>query len=257
MPQLKQTILIILVIVGLIFLLKIGFFYIITNFFQHIFYTFGLTMNVSRPTAIKNLETQVLQLQAENAELKIQLGDKKTLDNQIKFLKTRNYNFTLANIIGQKNEAGFNWYLLDRGNLDGLKNDLAVIINDGYLLGKIIKTEPKQAYFLPIFDDHFFTSVDFIPKESSQSLNIKQVTGLLNGRHGLTMEVNFIPIDKNINIGDKVVTSGLELSAPRGLIVGEVQSIEKKNNAPFQTAIIKPMVSLNEVRIVTVVLSKI
>ena len=66
------------------------------------------------------------------------------------------------------------------------------------------------------------------------------------------MEIDLIPIDKQIKSGDIVVTSGLENYIPRGLIIGEIENVETKPSDLFQKAIIKILTPFNNLRILTI-----
>lgn len=263
---LKKIIFILLIFVFLLFLFKIGFFNFLDGIFRPVL--IGLNERGSKLNSffiplinkknllskIKDLENKVLQLQAENINLKLQAEENKFLRNQLKFLKFQKFNFILANIIGQRSEVGYNWYIIDRGADDGLKDGAAVIVNDGYLVGKIMKIEKNFSYFVPIFNDHFLTSVDFLAKNVTSTPKMSMISGLAKGRYNLALEVDFIPIEKTVAIGDNVITSGMEEGIPRGLIVGQVENVEKKIDIPFQKAIIKPLISLEDIKIVTVII---
>lgn len=262
----KKIFLILLFFIVLFFLFKLGVFDILFKFSRSILLNLserGLKINkLFEPLFIKqnllsenqNLKDKIFQLQSENINLRIQAEENKILRNQLKFQRRQRYNSVLVDIIGQGSEAGFNWYIVDRGTADGLKIGLAIIVEDGYLVGKIVKAEQNFAYFVPIFDNHFLTSVDFLAKDSINYSGVKMVTGLVQGKYGLGIEADFIPVEKNVNLGDYVITSGIEAEIPRGLIVGEVDNIEKKIDVPFQKAAIKPLISLKDLRIVSVLI---
>lgn len=260
----RRATIILLIIICLFFLFKIGFFrligasskQILVNFYERRIGPRQILSSLSTKgdaiSNLNNLENKILQLRAENARLILKLQESELIKEQCAFLKQEKYNFVLSNIVGRRTEAGFNWYIINFGTKDNIKEGLAVIANDGYLVGKIIKTEADYSYFLPIFDNHFLTSVDFLSNDINQSAEQKTISGLAQGKYGLSVEADFIPLEKNIKVGDLVVTSGLEEGIPRGLILGEIENIKKNPEQPFQAAIIKPAISLEDLRVVTV-----
>jgi rod shape-determining protein MreC len=263
MSGFSKKIFIIFLIFIAVFIL-FGFLNVLGFFFKPIL--IGLNNQIERITQIfqpyfikrdllqvnKNLENKILQLQAENISLKAQARENAFLRQQLNFLNHQKYDFVLANIVGQKLEAGFNWYIIDRGKKDNLKPGLAVIIDNGYLVGKILKVEDNYSYFVPIVNRHFSSSIDFLPKNIERLSKAKTVTGFIQGKHDLILEADLIPLDKDIAPGDYVITSGLESEIPAGLIIGEIESIERKRDAPFQKAIVKPLISFNDLRVVVI-----
>ncbi|MGC9049209.1 MAG: rod shape-determining protein MreC [Patescibacteria group bacterium] len=260
----KKFFIFFLIFIVLFFLLRIGFLNFLGDFFKQVIVGLNSqalkTIQFLKPIFIKrdllqenkNLENKILQLQAENISLKTQFQENVFLKKQLKFLNRQRYNFVLANIIGQKLEAGFNWYIIDRGTKDNLRPGLAVMVDDGYLVGKILRAEENYSYFVPILNNHFSTSVDFLPKNIERISTAKVTSGLVQGKYDLILEADLIPVDKDIAVGDYLITSGLENEIPRGLIIGEVESIEKKIDTPFQKAIVKPLISPADLRIVVI-----
>ena len=59
----------------------------------------------------------------------------------------------------------------------------------------------------------------------------------------------------DLNIGDVVVTSGLEEGMPRGLLIGTVEAVEKEAHQPFQTAVIKPFISFSKITLASILIS--
>jgi rod shape-determining protein MreC len=253
----KKTFIYFLVIFLLIFLIRFGFFNFFANFLEKIFIALNnksidlvyffkpLFLKKEILKNYKDLEKKLLEIQLENISLKIEAQENLILRKKLNFLNQFKYKYVLANVIGQRAEPGFNFYIIDKGRKDNVKEGAPVIVNEGYLIGKILKVEEERSYFVSILDPHFLTSVDFI----SNNLKVDTISGLARGKYNL-IEIEMIPNEKEVNIGDFVITSGLETGIPRGLIVGKVESVEKRINEQFQKAVVKPLISLSNVRIV-------
>ncbi|MDD2647155.1 MAG: rod shape-determining protein MreC [Patescibacteria group bacterium] len=255
----KKTLSIILIIVFLFFLLKIGAFNFIADWFNPSLRaatnggvkTGSFLNNLEKNNLLSeldNLKNQNTELQKEVVSLRAELVQFDLLSRQVGFIDQQKYHYVLSNVIGQNTEVGINYYIVDRGRDDRIREGAAVIVNDGYLVGKIAKVDKNYAYFLPIYDNHFLTSVDFLTKDPKAGV----ISGLAKGKHGLNMQIDFVPLDKNINNGDYIITSGVEKDIPRGLIVGQVETVERKNESAFQNIITKPLVSLGDLRIVSI-----
>ncbi|MGR8947226.1 MAG: rod shape-determining protein MreC [Gammaproteobacteria bacterium] len=60
-----------------------------------------------------------------------------------------------------------------------------------------------------------------------------------------TLYLSFVPLNADVNLGDRIVTSGLGRKFPAGYPVGEVTEVTIRPGAPFQTIKVKPMVNAN------------
>jgi len=251
----------ILLLIALFFLFKIGFFNFLTRQLNPLLGGLnreGASINQAiRGMNIKDilseneqLKKQIANLQKENVGLLDSAQRLDLLSRQLGFISKQKNRPILANIIGQNEEDGINYYLLDRGSDDEISVGAAVVVNDGFLVGKIVKVKKNYSYLLPLYDNHFLTSVDFLTTEKGGQL----ISGLAQGKQGLGIEVKFVPLDSPVEIGDYLITSGLEKSIPRGLIVGQVSGVEEKTDLSFQNVLIQPLISWSNVRIVAVLM---
>jgi len=72
----------------------------------------------------------------------------------------------------------------------------------------------------------------------------KKAPGIAHGNNAKNIIVTFIPMWFNINVGDEVVTSGLDNIFFKGLKVGRVLSISSSQG--YQNAVVKPYFKANE-----------
>lgn len=283
----KRSILKVFIFLAAVFILLI-FFHLI-NFDQKIiraFYQLGFRLGVKLGGLsifnFKNyqqenlfLKQQLERLLSENTQLKILAGENETLKKYLNFSERNEEKLVIANIIGRKSELSFNWFILDRGSQDGIRPSLAVINENGFLLGKISRVTENFSYFLPLFDSHSLIAADIIKSvdnknprsaqnlvfgeeeiysENKEEKGSKLTSGLVKGKHGLSMEMDYIPLDKSIEPGDYVITSGLESEIRRKLIIGQIEEVIKEPGAFSQKAIIKPLINFDTVRIVGVLI---
>jgi rod shape-determining protein MreC len=76
-----------------------------------------------------------------------------------------------------------------------------------------------------------------------------QLYGSLTGDIYLDM----IPLDAIVEPGDVVLTSGLGGNYPPNVFVGQVLTVQTRENALFQTATVQPIVDFNTLSAVLVV----
>lgn len=62
-----------------------------------------------------------------------------------------------------------------------------------------------------------------------------------------------IPQTEALNIGDTVVTNGLDGEFPAGLIVGRISGIEQESNSIFKSARIEQPYSQLQLRLITII----
>jgi rod shape-determining protein MreC len=75
-----------------------------------------------------------------------------------------------------------------------------------------------------------------------------------NGREGL-IEMPFMPVASDVQVGDKLVTSGIDGIYPAGLIVGTVLSVDKNPAFSFARIVAAPTAAPNHHRFVKVLLT--
>lgn len=252
----------ILILIVVFFLFRIGFFVFLTKLIDPLLSGLntqgarihGQVLAASNEKDLlsenEQLKKQIADLQKENVDLRIAAQKFTLLSQQLGFISKQKNQPVLANIIGQSIESGLNYYILDQGSDNKVQVGAAVVVNDGYLVGKIVRVDNNHSYLLPLYDNHFLTSVDLLTKNSGQF-----ISGLAQGKHSSGLDVKFVPLDKQVNVDDYIITSGVEKNIPRGLIVGKVAGVDKKPNEPFQSLSIEPLVSFTDLRIVMILVS--
>lgn len=175
-------------------------------------------------------------LQIENKELRQQLN----------FFERQSFSRVTANIINRSASVTDETFIIDRGVDDGIKEGAAVIVSEGHMIGRVLKTSAKISTVRSILSPS--------SKVTTSILNISRAIGLAEGAGGALLNLNFIPQDQAIFINDLIVTSGLEQGIPSSLIMGIVTGITTDQAAPFQKATVEPLVDLRLSRTVSVVI---
>ena len=92
-------------------------------------------------------------------------------------------------------------------------------------------------------------------KIAATIFNAQNSIGVVEGGYGLSIKMKLIPRNEIVMVGDRVITSGLELDIPRGLLIGEVEVTENEPYQPFQTAIITPVADLTNISLISIITS--
>lgn len=189
---------------------------------------------------------KISSLSVQQAELNQLREENNILRSQLNFVKNDS-SIVVANVIGKSPDSSSNILLIDRGSNDEIKEGQAVITGDGILVGKIIKTESNIAQVKILTDNQ--------SRVSASILNQDKTIGVVNGEHNLRLKLTLIPLTETIKQGDIVVSSNLDRNIPRGLLIGQIESVEKELYQPFQTAVIKPATDLNKLSIISVLIN--
>jgi rod shape-determining protein MreC len=148
-----------------------------------------------------------------------------------------------ARVIGRD---ASNWYravVLDKGERDGIKVEMGVMIPVG-VVGRVVKVMPHASVVLLVTDPNNAVT-GLIQRTRDEGI----VEGTAEGR----ARMKYIPLLSTVQTGDTVVTSGLTGGFPRGLAIGTITSIQKAEGDLFQTAEIAPEVEMQKIEEVLVI----
>lgn len=261
----KKNIVIIVAILLLIFLHITGILSPLENLitrpfnnFASFFHSFSLKVNKEFSSSpkqkileeeLEEMKSKYKQALAEQAKCEQVYRENKELQDYLDFDVQHDYNHVMAEVsskdnflVAGKNE--FNVYL-NKGIKDGLEIGMAVINKDGVVVGKIINVnkESSQACLTTNSDCKLAAAI----------IGETETSGIVSGNLGLTISMDYIPQNQNINEGDLVISSGLENNIPPGLLIGTVSRVDKKNNEIWQKAILEPLYIPDELRLVLVI----
>ena len=199
---------------------------------------------------VKELEGEVNQLTEENARLKILENENGILREHLGFLVKNEYNYVMSNVISRgdavESSGREETIIIDKGSKDGVYPGLAIVSGQGMIIGKVAEAKEN------ISQVNLTNSSKC--KLAATILNEDKTSGVTEGELGLTIKMEFIPQEEEVNIGDIIVTSGLEQAIPRGLVIGKVTQVEKENNEIWQFATLEPLVQAEDLVIVSVLI---
>ena len=194
----------------------------------------------------EELKKKNQELLLENKDLKIIQKESEILTEQLDFLKKKKYNYVLSYLIGKTSDnpliAGN--FILDKGANDGVEIGCPVIVDQGFLVGKIVKVDKNISYLNIILDNQSMVA----------AVTENGVEGIVEGEHQLSLKMDFILPDKTINENDVVITSGVESLMPKGLIIGEVREVKFEAGDFFKKAILNPLIDFDNLQIVSILI---
>ncbi len=138
---------------------------------------------------------------------------------------TRKYLWRLAGVINNSVSAQNNYITLERGRLQGIEPEMAVVSPAG-IVGIVTDVSNNMSVVMSLLHRKSNTSV---------AHQKSGVTGILewNGVNPERLQIRGIPKSTKLEKGDTVVTSNLSLNYPGGMVVGtvaEFKADEEGNN---------------------------
>ncbi|GMO27141.1 MAG: rod shape-determining protein MreC [Termitinemataceae bacterium] len=161
----------------------------------------------------EQLERSSADISRENNRLREQLG----------FSQTIEWEHISAEISGRDPDNLFNAFVINKGKVHGIQDDMPVIaFQNGKqaLVGKVVQTAQLESLVLPLFDNHSFVS---------SRLAQSRYEGIVEGQGSPHLPLLMNSITKRavdeVNEGDLIVTSGVGGLYPQGIAVGRISSI--------------------------------
>jgi len=190
------------------------------------------------------LREKVDELTAERNEALERAADLDSIRTQLALPARPPYRALAANVISRDPTLWFRRLTLDLGTLNDVKRDMPVTAAGG-IVGRIISVGPYFAMVQVITDKHAGVGAML---QNSRAMG--EVRGLDNDR----CELKNVSTSENVEVGESVVTTGLDRIYPKGLLIGTVERIEVDPNAPWHKIIIKPAARVDRIEHVFVLL---
>lgn len=153
----------------------------------------------------------------------------------------------VARVIGQQPTNYLASLSIDLGREHGIQEGMPVVTEAG-LVGRIYKVGPSTSTVLLITDPRSGVQA-LVQRENSRA------RGVVTGRIGELPVMEFISQDADVTPGDLIITSGLGGNFPKGLIIGQVVEVERRDFDMFQRAVIRPTVDFDRIEFVLVIMN--
>lgn len=199
---------------------------------------------------LTGLREENLRLRNEKAALKEQINTMRetTLENQrlrelLAFKESTGYRTITARVIGTDPTSLFKTITVGKGSGSGIRKNMAVVTNDG-VVGRVLSLSPNSAKVLLITDRN--SNADAIIQRSRDR-------GIAEGREPDLLQLKYLPRSADVTEGDLIVTSGIGGVFQKGLVIGTVSRIDKKEGGIFQYVEISPVVNFSKLEEVLVI----
>jgi rod shape-determining protein MreC len=188
------------------------------------------------------------RLLEENRTLKALLiqSDEVRLENArlrrlLEFKEAQEITTLPARVIAEDASSWFRTVTINKGRDQGVVEGLPVVVAEG-VVGRVVRSSPRSARVLLITD---------ASSAVASLLQDNRARGVCRG-HGELLDFDFVLRKEEVKVGDRVVTSGMGGVFPKGLVIGQVASVDRREFGLFQNIQVTPAVDFSHLEEVLV-----
>jgi rod shape-determining protein MreC len=200
---------------------------------------------------IEILEDKNKQLSIDNQLLREYQSEAVRLKKLLEFKEANINNYTLVEAVVIARSPS-NWYktiVIDRGKNQGVYYGMPVITPEG-LVGKVMQVNNNTAEVNLLTDREMAVGVIL--------QRTRETNGLVEGLgDGNLLRMGNIPYYSSVEVNDRVITSGLSTTYPKGIDVGTISKISREPSGLLLTAEVKPVVDFDRLEEVMVIIDYI
>lgn len=165
---------------------------------------------------LRKENTYLLQIKDKALALEV---ENKILASMLNYIAPPEATFVTARVIAEEGDAFSHSIVAYTGNGTNVKKG-QVVLSDRGVVGRIEQVGRLYSKIILITD---------INSKIPVMVERTRVRGILTGDNTPTPKMDFIPLEAELTVGDRVVTSGVAGVFPVGLPIGKISSIEKNN----------------------------
>lgn len=154
--------------------------------------------------------------------------------------------FMVVDVIGASPDVWEQTIIIGAGYSDGLQEYMAVLSEDGSLVGRIISCTAQSSVVQLITDEKSAVGA---------KLQRNSEMGILRGEGGGKVHLELLNLEADVRTGDVVITSGMGGTCPAGIPIGVITEIGEKQADLSVGIIIQPRASMTRLDKVMVVVS--
>jgi rod shape-determining protein MreC len=156
------------------------------------------------------------------------------------------FNLLMAGVVGLD---GQDIVSINKGSDSGVAEGMPVINQQNVIFGKVFKVSKNFSQVMLISNKKSTINVHVVQNidQEADADTIKETSGAIKGLGNLNVMLDLVPVENILNEGDILVTSSLEKTFPKDLLVGKVTKITKDDQKPFQQAQIEPFFDINKI----------
>jgi rod shape-determining protein MreC len=211
----------------------------------------GIRSGWSDYFALQDVREDNARLVREMASLRVALQRERALARQSRALQelldlrvATEPATTAAEVIAGAASPDFRTITVNKGTRDGLALDMAVLAPAG-VVGRVV-TPTGRASLIQLLIDRDAAAGALVERSRAQGIVVGTGTGF---------RLDLLPGTADIQIGDRVVTSGIEGIYPKGFLIGQIESF-RRQGGEFVDVYVRPAVDFTSLETVLVVLDQ-
>jgi rod shape-determining protein MreC len=213
----------------------------VTKNIREVFRGYLILVHLQKENIILKKRIAVLQKERHQME-EVTLANER-LKELLHFRENFPPSMITAEVIGRDPTSWFKSVTINKGEKDGIRKGMAVIIPEG-VVGQILKVTPHYATVLLVTD--YNSAIDSLVQRT-------RAKAIVEGTGENRCRLKYLLRTETLTVGDVVITSGLIGNFPKGLKIGEIRKVDKKGYGIFQYAELVPGVDLTKVEEVFII----
>lgn len=212
---------------------------------KNYFYTLKLRSNIEHEYNNLRDENENLRNEAMLVrELQTMLSQYQSISDEVRV--NENLNPISARVIARESGNYFSVFVVNVGSNDGVNEFMAVTM-DGALVGYTYDVKPSQCSVRTIID-----SEASIAALLSNSRDQGTIRGTLDVDGNALCRMYYLPDDRLPRPGELVVTSGVGMSFPKGIPIGEVKESTRGMESNKSYVVVQPQADFQHIERVIV-----
>jgi len=192
------------------------------------------------------IQHELAKLRGENLQLREALVASERFERFGDFRAQHDLPLLPATVSAEDLSPWFKSITIDQGAADGVEPGMPVITDEG-VVGVVSGTSPRFSRVLLLLDPQ--SQVDSYTQRS-------RARGSTRGGADGSCSLQYVLREADIDVGDYLLTSGLDGIYPKGLRIGKVSSVEKEPYGLFQRVAVEPAVDFYALEEVFVILER-
>lgn len=189
------------------------------------------------------LRERILDLEREAVRLTEVEQTNQRLTELLGFRDTLEGAAIAAQVIGKDPLPLFRSFTINRGEADGVRRGMAVLSSYG-VVGQVLESSRHAARVLLLTDHH--SGIDAVVQRS-------RARGIVEGALDDGCLLKYVRQGEDVQVGDRVVTSGLDGIFPKGIVVGHITRLHARSRGQLLSTDVEPAVPLDLIEEVLVV----
>ena len=213
------------------------------HFVKNIWYQYFYLVSLSEDN--KRLKKSLCLAAQKNNRCKETELSNLRLRRLLNFTKTVTDKALAAEVVGIDPSQWNRTIIVDKGKIDGVEKGMPVVIPEG-IAGQVIDISSRYSKVLLIIDSN--SSVDALVQRT-------RARGIIKGESSGSLIFEYALRKHDIKVGDTIISSGLDGVFPKGLYIGYVSTVVRRNAGIFQDINITPYVDFEKLEEVLILLN--